>query len=76
MMGFKRSILWILFALTGTGCTLFQAQSDQVATYAGKVVKGYCENTTADVRAEIRAAVNAKAAPHSVTVTCASPAVN
>jgi hypothetical protein len=54
-----------------SGCSLLAPQIDKTAGYAGKLVTQYCENTTEEVRAEIRTAVNAKAAPHSVTVTCA-----
>lgn len=58
-------------SLTG-GCALFADQIDKAGTAGGKLVTFYCENTTADVREAIRAEVNAKAAPHSVAVTCAS----
>lgn len=56
-----------------SGCALFADNVDKVADGAGKLVKFYCENVTIpEVREEIRAAVNAKASPHSVAVECAN----
>lgn len=64
--------LLVICAASGvTGCSLFQEQADKAAAAAGQLVKGYCENTTADVRAQISTLVNERAAPHGVMVVCA-----
>lgn len=66
------ALLLCFIAVFCSGCTLLGTESDNVAKYAGKTVKGYCENTTPDVRDVIREKVNIAAAPHSVAVTCAN----
>lgn len=56
-----------------SGCQLLAPQLDQAADAAGKLVKFYCDNVTSpEVRQQFREAVNAKAAPHAVNVTCAN----
>lgn len=56
-----------------SGCALLGGELDKAANGAGKLVTFYCENVTdPTVREEFRAAVNAKASPHSVSVTCAN----
>lgn len=56
-----------------TGCSLLSPQIDKAAKGAGKLVTFYCENVTLpEVREELRAKVNAAAAPNSVEVKCAS----
>lgn len=56
-----------------TGCSILGDQLDKAAKGAGKLVSFYCENVTIpEVRDELRAAVNAHAAPNSVQVTCAN----
>jgi len=54
------------------GCALFADELNTAAEGAGKLVRFYCENVTeSSIREQFRAAVNAHAAPHSVSVTCA-----
>jgi len=56
----------------GNGCTLLSDNLEKAANGAGKMVKAYCENVTVqEIRDEIKTAVNVKAAPHKVEVTCA-----
>lgn len=55
-----------------SGCALLSTNLEKAAKAAGKTVTAYCENVTVqEVRDEIAAAVNAKAAPHKVKITCA-----
>lgn len=65
--------LTLAFAATfASGCALLSDSLEKAAKAGGKVVKEYCENVTLpEVRDQIRDAVNAKAAPHKVEVTCA-----
>jgi len=67
------TILAAVFAMTSlAGCALLSSDLEKAAKSAGKVVKSYCENVTVpEVRQQIQDAINAKAAPHSVAVTCA-----
>lgn len=68
-----KSILVLMTALTMSGCSLLAPQIDKAAQGAGKLVTFYCDNVTIpEVREELRAKVNAAAAPNSVAVTCAS----
>lgn len=61
-----------LFALC-SGCSILGDATDKAAKAAGKLVSGYCENVTIpEIREEIRAKVNAHAAPHAVMVQCAN----
>lgn len=69
-------MLAITFAvLVSSGCTLLGEVSEKAAQRIGKGVQVYCEETIPDVRETFRAKVNAHAAPHSVTVTCADDTV-
>lgn len=55
-----------------SGCSLFGKELDRAAEGAGKLVTFYCTNVTdPTIREQFRAAVNAHATPHSVSVTCA-----
>lgn len=66
-----RKLLICLVLCTGAaGCALFPKESEQAAKAAAKLVTSYCENTTPDIRASMRDAVNAKAAPHGIVVHC------
>lgn len=61
-----------ILCLATEGCALFSRELDQAAAGAGRLVTFYCQNITdPSIREQLRAAVNAKAAPHSVSVTCA-----
>lgn len=46
---------------------------DRAAAGAGKALKRVCEQTSAPVRDDALARVNAAAAPHSATLNCVSP---
>ncbi len=66
-------VLTYAVLLLASGCTLLSPQLDKAAEGAGKLVTFYCQNITdSALREQFRAAVNAKAAPHSVAVTCAN----
>lgn len=67
------SVLALAYAMTfASGCALLSDNLERAAKAAGKIVVSYCENVTVqEVREEIAAAVNAKAAPHKVEITCA-----
>lgn len=65
--------LWLMSLAFATlsGCAFFSKELDKAAEGAGKLVTFYCENVTDDAaRTQFRDAVNAKAAPHSVSVAC------
>jgi hypothetical protein len=66
----KSSALIIVCIGAVSGCALFPKESEQAAKAAAKLVTSYCENTTPDIRASMRDAVNAKAAPHGIVVHC------
>lgn len=63
---------YTILLLATEGCSLLAPQLDKAAEGAGKLVTFYCTNITdASIREQFRAAVNARAAPNSVAVTCA-----
>ena len=68
-----KKLLVLVPILALSGCSLLAPQIDKAAAGAGKLVTFYCQNVTLpQVREELRAKVNAAAAPNSVAVTCAS----
>lgn len=65
-------VTYTVLLLATSGCALFSDELDRAAEGAGKLVTFYCENVKDDsIREQFRTAVNAHAAPHSVTVECA-----
>lgn len=70
---FRKFLAMFLTLATLSGCALFSKELDKAAEGAGRLVTFYCENVTdGAARAQFREAVNAKASPHSVAVTCAN----
>lgn len=69
----NRILIAAALVAVSSGCALLEDSLDDVAKGAGKAVVFYCENVTIpEVREELRAAVNAYAAPNIVTIECAS----
>lgn len=74
-----RVCLLVGLAIGASGCSIFSENADKVAKAGGRLVTFYCDNITVpEIREEIRAKVNAYAAPNAVAVTCANggPALN
>ena len=67
----KYAIL-IVTMLATVGCAQLLKLQGQTAEKAAQAIEAYCENTDATFRANFRAEVNAKAAPNSAQITCAS----
>ncbi len=66
-------LLVLPLLVLATGCQVLAPQIDKAAAGAGKLVTFYCTNVTVpEIREELRAKVNAAAAPNSVAVTCAN----
>ena len=75
ILGAARATMLVTALAFASGCALLSDSLEKAAKAGGKIVKEYCENVTVqEVRDQIRDAVNAKAAPHSVSVTCADEA--
>lgn len=66
-------VLGLVLAVT-SGCTVFGAQTDRAALYAGRAVQDYCLNIQApEIRKAFRDKVNAAASPHTVEINCVYP---
>jgi outer membrane biogenesis lipoprotein LolB len=64
------SLIIAIFMLSG--CAQLLKLQGQAAEKAAQAIEQYCKNTDPDFRAKFRAEVNAKAAPNSAEINCAS----
>ena len=58
----------LIFALSG--CSYLMTAQDKSAEQVAKGISQYCKNTDEKFRTDFRAAINAKAAPNAIEVTC------
>lgn len=69
--GCSAVVVAVAIAAIAGGCALLGERIERVSERAADAVEAYCENFTADQRAEFGELVRARAFPHSVNVTCA-----
>lgn len=63
--------LFVLIAVVMlSGCAQILKLQGQAAEKAAQAIEHYCANTDESFRADFRANVNEKAAPHSAQITC------
>jgi len=60
----------IIAVLLLGGCSQLARIQDKSADRVAGVISKYCSETDQEFRNKLRAAINAKAAPHSIAVTC------
>lgn len=63
-------IVLLIVTMLTTACSQLLRAQDKGAEQIARVVHEYCANTDQDFRVKFRAAVNEKAAPNSIIVTC------
>lgn len=66
----KTVVALIFLSFTLFGCALLMQAQDRSAEQVSKAIEQYCKNTDEKFRNDFRAAINAKAAPNSIEVTC------
>ena len=67
----KIAIIIVTLGIFASGCAQLLRLQGQATEKAAQGIEAYCKNTDPSFRTVFEAEMNAKAAPHSASITCA-----